>query len=391
MNRLATMPSFIGLACWCLGVAFYLVFQDQFDQISAEGWFAIAYVAVVLAAITPLTQHWFPKQSIECLDSTRQQLLLFFILALIGGFGAYLYFNNLGVGFGGMAEVVYAFIEDPLSVRGYNSESGSAGTQLTFLGWPAFVLAMLLLRRRLSLSLKLGIGAIALALLLANMGFVDRTRPVWITAMAFFALAVSSPWLRARLVSALVFFGVALVTFFLSFALVTGKKVESGLGETFAIYSASGFVYMDKLLQERVEEVSLVRTVYPISKVLEAAGILENVPPQVLEPKFVPMWTNVGTILEPLYSDGGWLFVIVGFPLLALGINALASACLRRPTGLALALYGSLMFTMIIGFFVPKFASTPNYLFLLLAAGAWLAPRIIRRVRFRTSVFGVVP
>lgn len=388
MNRLATMPSFVGLVCWCFGVVLYLFFQDQFDTISVDGWLAIIYVAAVLAVLTPLNKHWFPKSSVRCLDSAPRQLAFFAFLSIIGGSGAYLYFSNLGVGFGGMNALIYTFIEDPLAVRGYNSEMGSAGTQLTFFGWPAVVLGVLILRSRLAFWIKLVVVTISVGLLLANMGFVDRTRPVWIIAMAFFALAVSSPWLRARLVVALLFFLAAVVAFFLAFSLVTGKKVESGLAGTFAVYSASGFVYLDKLVQEDVEEFSLVRTFYPVSKVLEAVGVIEDVPPQVLDPKFVPMWTNVGTIVEPLYSDGGWFLIIVGFPLLALALNSLAASCLRRPTALALALYGSVMFTMIIGFFVPKFASTPNYVFFLLAAGAWIGPRVVRRIRFRGSPIG---
>ena len=63
-------------------------------------------------------------------------------------------------------------------------------------------------------------------------------------------------------------------------------------------------------------------------------GLATEPPPQILPVLDIPFPANVATFLEPLYSDGGLVFVLSGILVATFGVDSLAllrKLALRRP------------------------------------------------------------
>lgn len=379
MNRLLLTPSFIGLLGWGFGLAMFAIFRSDFDSVSPLGWVVVAYVAMILVLASVVCRSWFGEVFVDEKVSLDRLLLLFCALAFVALIGSVLQVLNLGRGFGGLRELLWVYWSSPLDIRASDLAVESIGTQLTYVGWPAVFLGICIFRRAKQRWVAAFVGVGVTAIVLSNMLFVDRTRPVWIFFMTLFAVVAAFPEYRRRAILVLSAAALLAVAFFFGFSFFTGKFYQGGAIQTFAVYAGSPIVYLDRVLYEPVDGFSLARTFYPIAKVLQSLGVVSDVPSPVLDPKYVPHWTNVGTMVEPLYSDGGWPLLIVGVPILVFGMNFLGWCSLRRGDPLGFALYGSVMFAMLIGFFVPKYGSSAFYMILLIAA----VSRAVKSIRFR--------
>jgi hypothetical protein len=161
-----------------------------------------------------------------------------------------------------------------------------------------------------------------------------------------------------------VFFGP--IAIFFAQAIFTGKyDAEGGLFNNFLVYVFGGFGYFSSLLNDVVPDYELMRTFYPLAKILQAFGVLVDVPSQILEFRDVPFTTNVGTFLEPLLSDGGVGLVIVGAPLLIFLVDVFSFRAIASGTAYGLFMWANLVLIPVFSFFVPKFNSTYFYLFFL--------------------------
>lgn len=367
MNRLLLTPSFAGLVGWIFGVSVFILFRSNFDYVSVLGWIVIGYVGVVLALASVMCRSWFGESAIGNQSKITTLFFLFCTLVAAALIGTALQLVSLGRGFGGFHELIWTYWTSPLDIRASDLTVESIGTQITYVGWPAVFIGLCLLRRTkqtwVFAVVLVGVGAV----FLSNMLFVDRTRPVWIAFMALFAALAAFPEYRRRAPWVLGFSAVLAIAFFVGFSFFTGKMYQGGPFHTLGVYAGSPIVYLDRVLSVPVDSFSLARTFYPIAKVLENLGLVSDVPSQVLEPRYVPYWTNVGTMVEPLYSDGGWPLLLVGVPVLVFGMNFLARFAVRGGDPLSFSLYGSIMFTMLIGFFVPKYVSTAFYVIAIMA------------------------
>jgi hypothetical protein len=158
------------------------------------------------------------------------------------------------------------------------------------------------------------------------------------------------------------------LTFFVGFSILTGKVSEYGVGDTLFTYATGGYGYLDALIFENEPKDFIpVRLGYWFAKLIELVGFDLQIPNQVLPFKYVPFLTNVGTFLEPIYSDGGLPFVLALVPLIVIGMDRLALSMYARSTHFGLLIWGNIVFFSMVSFFVPKFNQLPIWLFILMA------------------------
>jgi hypothetical protein len=211
-----------------------------------------------------------------------------------------------------------------------------------------------------------------------NLFFIDRTRPLWIILPIIFTLSFAKPFWQfaiGRVASGVMVFGLGL--FFL-FMTLTGKYSSYGQLDSLFVYATGGYGYLDALVSSGdPQNVTFVRTFYWAAKVIELGGVDLDIPNQVLDFRYVPFPTNVGTFIEPIFSDGGLNFVFLFIPILILALDRLALYMFHRSDYLSLLVWGNIVFTLLISFFVPKFNQLPIWLFIgaALAAGPFLSPK----------------
>jgi hypothetical protein len=145
-------------------------------------------------------------------------------------------------------------------------------------------------------------------------------------------------------------------------------------------YATSGFAYLNRILVDEQPAWSLARSGYPLAMVAYQAGLAERPPPQVNEFINVPMLTNVGTFLEPLYRDGGVGLLIGGLVLLPFLSGLLGLWLLRQASVFGLVGWSTTCFCSFMSFFTPKFNNAPTWLFIAVGviATVWTSCRVHR-------------
>ena len=272
---------------------------------------------------------------------------------VIGFFGLYLYILDFSSNFGGLAGFFEVFFSNPLEIRALATEVVSLGFQVSYFSWISvfYCVAYLVLgdaRLRPNIFLLILVGGIGFFL---NLLFIDRTRPT----ILFLVCLLSVGIIRfSRMKNPMRFyvsvFAGPLLIFFVQ-ALYTGKyDSEGGLFGNFLAYVLGGFGYFSSLLGDVTPDYSLVRIFYPLSKLMESAGLLDSVPAQILDFREVPFFTNVGTFLEPLLSDGGIWLVIVGVPLLVFSIDLMALRALRDRSIMGLFIWANMVLVALFSF-----------------------------------------
>jgi oligosaccharide repeat unit polymerase len=306
-----------------------------------------------------------------------------FALHLVGLYGIYKYVVELIGYFGSASELFVTLGAASYKIRQASDEIQTIGTQLSYLGWIAIWITAYQAGRG---SSKRVLWALAIVQLAANLIYIDRTRPVWIVFGAALTIIAAryhkvSP---VRLARTLIVSGVVLVSIFVAVGTWIGKiTLESSRSnarsalpvamEPLYLYGTSGFAYFDQVVAVELPHGGIPqRMLYPALMIAGRLGLVERPPPQINEFKNVPMPTNVGTFLEPLYRDAGIVGVLVGTLLISFGGDALAMYLLRRPSAGAFVGWAALCFVDFIAFFTPKASSTPTWLFLLFGvAFAW--------------------
>jgi oligosaccharide repeat unit polymerase len=371
MNRnLLLVPSTYGLLGWGLTVFFLILNPIGMTPLSYSGYSILLYTIFILLIFTIIFMKKFSKEKyISSIKIGPIDSYIFYITTVIGLIGLNGYITDVSSFYGGVDALIYILSSDALAVRGSADEFASAYFQVSYFSWISIFLGVLIVRHSdYSILFKIAVLVVILIEVFMNLFFIDRTRPVWILFTVGIGLIFSGS-IDGKKFSRNISYLLAMpALIFLSFSYAVQKfNQDLGIVGTMTAYILSGIGYLDDLNHDvtvRMDYAPL-RTFMPISKFLEANGLIKNVPSDVLENRFIPFPTNVGSIHEPYISDGGIAFLVIFFPLIVAFINYIAFVGYRSKTSIGLFLWANCLFTMMISFFVPKFNSVPFYLFIM--------------------------
>jgi len=367
-KSLMLLPSTYGLMVWLTSVFLSQAGIVPADPISYMGWIIFFFVAALF--IISMRLHVNSAGIILLQSSTPSfasiDYSLFTISTIIGVYGLYAYIIDTSAGIGSIVYFFQDLASASLSIRKASRTVESIGFQLSYFSWISIFLGTyVVFRTSAHISLKIVIALIIIAEFLLNLSFVARTRPIWILLTTGLAIYFSRNVFSVRVVRILFFTLVIPLITFLGFALLTGKyDVGRGAISSLVEYLISGPLYFDSLLNSNIQSDNfLLRTFYPISKVLESLGLISYVPDPLLTFRYVPFFTNVGTFLEPLYMDGGLPFVFLGSFLLIFGMDWLALIAFRQNTPIGRYMWANLIFAQLLCFFAPRYNTPALYLF----------------------------
>lgn len=379
-QSLLVLPSTYGLFAW-LGALLILAFSPYDYPFKAETWAIFGYTLFVFACSMA---NWTSKARASALYSDIiyhpfHDRLLLIACTFVGGLGLALYVRDFSSFFGGVGSFFTTLTQSSLAVRGAAQDVESAGFQVSYLSWVAiFVAIFTAMKDRGPKVIRLSAILIFVSFFMLNLTFVDRTRPTWIFFICIIAVLMSRgiQKIQPRKVA---YAAIVPIAFFFTFALVSGKYNENeGIAENFIQYITGGPSYFNSLVGLPYNnEFTAIRTFLPISKALEQIGLINNVPPEVLDFHPVPFLTNVGTFLEPIYADGGIWMLLVFLPIMVLTLDGFALSLFRMQTVISRFIWANIVFTFVISFFVPKYNSTAAYVFLVV----FLLDRLIRLSR----------
>ncbi len=381
---LLLMPSTFGAFTFSIAYALYTVNLIGYERSTMElnlvcMTTVLAYFvasATSLRAYTRFAHQLDDVRSCQDAAQTTSSPISIAFLHAIGLIGIGQYVNNLISFFGSPGALAIKLATSSYEVRLASEYTASIGTQLSYLGWLAIWFTIL--------KVESGRGRLILVVLsiiqfCANLIYIDRTRPMWILFVGALLLMLKkySRLTSRSIVRLSVTATISTVALFLAIGLWVGKintvGGEASIGEQseaifepMYMYATSGFAYLNRVIIEEVPAQELDRSLYPMFILLSRLGASDPPPSQVNDFILVPMPTNVGTFLEPLYRDGGSILMIAGILIHAFFFNWVGLQLLRGSTSASLVAWGVLCFVSAIAFFTPKYNNTPTWLFLIL-------------------------
>ena len=371
------MPSVYGALTWGGALLLYKVHLLEWEVSNpyAMAIFVIAEGAFIVSAInfSPLYRRWLLGRAKRVNRAGRPAFLKtgISLLHLIGFIGLGKYVVDFSRNFGGINGFFLALVNQSYMIRWATEDTSSVGTQISYFGWIAISLTVLeVVRKRISRWWLL----IAFVQFLGNLMYIDRTRPIWILFTALvsllpnvekFSFLKSIKWaVVATSAAVLLFLGIAEWVGKIADENTYGASVLPPAVQTVYAYATAGFPYFNRMIEaDETVSYSPERTIYPALKVFSSIGITEPPPSQINEFYYLPFETNVGTFLEPFYRDGGILCVLLGILIYSFGIDAVGLQFLRGGTGIDFYVWANLCFVTFIGFFTPKIAAFPIWLF----------------------------
>jgi oligosaccharide repeat unit polymerase len=398
-NAVATMffmPSFYGALSWGTWLFLYSFSLMRIDQCSLQAMliYIVVEILFVVSSIIYLPSYSAVRintyndvgknylvENIKISTKTKLSLLA---LHLIGLFGICKYVLDFSREFGGLYGFFFALISESHTIRWEAETARSIGTQISYFGWLAIGITIYYITKK---RISNWWWPIAILQFAGNLMFIDRTRPftIMFTSMLLVLPAVKNIDLAKiiKWTSSAILIGV--ITFWLV-AEWTGKTYYKNSDESsnlpgitydIYMYGAGGFAYFNYMLGNK-QDISYApdRFLYPLNKILSACGLASEPPSPITEFYAVPFETNVGTFLEPLYRDGGIIFVLVGIVIYCFGFNYICLFFLRAKTPVAYYAWATLCFITCICFFVPKISSTETWLFVGLGMASLVAKRI---------------
>ena len=378
MKYVLLVPSTYAIGGWLFSIALVLISPIPLDTINLLTITVIAYTAIVFFISISINLPFAKRCTVEGQIYFRKaDYTLTFATTVLGVLGLGLFATEISSLLGGFGALRGVFSSgDFLSIRAISNNAETFGFQLSYFSWLSIFAFAIMLKNRL-ISPKYYIPIIFLLLLQfsLNLLFIDRTRPIWIVLVVMLGLIFDRNVKRLNIAKTLLPLALAPISIFFGFLLITGKyDVRYGFLEPVFIYVTSGIGYLNRLIESNIPfEYEPVRTFYWLSKVFEMVGIVKNVPNQILDFLYVPFPTNVGTFLEPFYSDGGLLYVIFLMPIFVIGFDRLAIWAYRSKTLTGMFFWANVVFSGLMSFFVPKLNSLPIWLFLFLHLGYLLA------------------
>ena len=370
MNRLFIVPSFYIWTTWLIVLLALQFSSIDFPPLSPEVYsvFALVVLAAILSNLYFASKFDRVAPHINVNGGKTLMLAVFLTTTVIGSVGLASYIGWATNLVGGFDQYLFSLLNNPLAIRALSIDDLGGAIQLIYFSWISFAMAILIARRRVyskfSRSIIVAIGAIEF---IANLTFVDRTRPIWLIVISSLMIASTSKKPALAIGRLVVIFPFLIVGIFLGFVTFTNKITGASVFGELEGYLLGGVLYFNQLYQKVGQfDYQPIRTMYPISKLLNNVGLAGEVPSQVLNFYFVPFPTNVGTFMEPLYSDGGLGFVFLGMPLVIWLIDRVALWALKAQSFWGVFLYANLIFCDLMSTFVPKFTSTPLYVFFFL-------------------------
>ncbi|MRR54708.1 MAG: oligosaccharide repeat unit polymerase [Deltaproteobacteria bacterium] len=384
LRTLLFIPSFYGAVTWGIWLILYTAELMNLDECSilAMVIYLIVELAFVLSIYVSLPHYrnYFEitreRTNLAGADTGNSPGLAMFLLVLhlVGFMGLVLYVVEFAKNLGGISGFFLALVNEAYAIRWEAETSASVGTQLSYFGWIAISLTVYYIVRKKVSSYWL---AVAVVQFLGNLLFIDRTRPLWIIFTTLLIILPAARELSLNRISRWMIFSI-IAAFMLFWAVAewTGKtgykgiyesSVLPGITQDFYVYGVSGFAYFNQVLQSNESPTyTPERILYPLFTFLSRFGVTGAPPSQILEFYDVPFSTNVGTFLEPFYRDGGLLFVLIGILIYSFGLDLAGLFVLNSGKPLALYAWANICFTSFIGFFTPKIASFPVWLFVVL-------------------------
>ncbi len=296
-------------------------------------------------------------------------------LHLVGFAGLGLYLREILEIFDGFSGLLSTLFSASHLIRQADTEL--VGIYLSYFGWMAIPLTVL--RWRIDgRPPRLLLVATALQIV-GNLLYIDRTRPIW---LMFVAVIVIFPFVHGFALRKLAGRAIAVAAFgvaaFYAIGIWVGKTGEGffyyghvGVNQEVAVlyyYLTGGFAYFEAILDAApIVDYVPQRTLYPLFKMGALLGLCDDPPSQILPFLETPFPANVGTFLEPLYSDGGMPYLWAGVLASSFGVDMVALWMLRSTNPYALLCWANLCFVSFISFFVPKLSSTPIWLFVFIA------------------------
>lgn len=383
MKALLLMPSTYGFATYFSALLLYQVNLLDYDPPSAEilmlSWMATIGFLVASVLWVPAYSRIAPSLSSALADKRRggvPNAKVGWLLHAIGFAGIALYLQAMASAFGSVAELLFVFFSSSYEIRWAAEDVQSVGTQLTYFGW----LAIWLWVCQEASGKKDWIGRVLSVLQFAlNLIYIDRTRPIWILFVAALLLILFhfEKLKTAVLIRRLVAGVVGLVITFALLGVWIGKINVSETSSSFEVvaailepvyyYATSGFAYLNRIVLDEGMSGIPERSLYPLFMVLHRLGWVAPPPSQINDFISVPVETNVGTFLEPLYRDGGAALSVVGILVHTIGFNWAAYRFLRSRIFFTDVAWATLVFCSFIAFFTPKFNNFPTWLFVGIA------------------------
>jgi oligosaccharide repeat unit polymerase len=368
IRKVLIIPSFYGLLVW-IPLSLLLSFQVISVDVSREAYFIFVFTIlcfVVSGTINYLIDFNIPSGGINSIVYTSIDKLFFIFFLIVGIYGLYIYVQDFTLHLGG-EDFFTVFISDPLKIRALAAEESSIGFQLSYLTWilvPYFIYFSKITPTK---NAKITFWICVLVVFFANTLFIDRTRPIlllFISVLTYFIFSNKSAKKNVRIIT-LVLIG-AISIFFVQ-AIFTGKYDKNdGLWDNFLIYVLGGFGFFSSALADEVNGFGFSNTLLPIYKIFYFLGFIDYSPSQILEFRSIPFQTNVGTFLQPLVADGGWVFVIFGLPLLIFGLDYISLKSLESKNIAGIFLWANIISSNLLCFFTPKYNSTYFYIFLFM-------------------------
>ncbi|MBL0141420.1 MAG: oligosaccharide repeat unit polymerase [Betaproteobacteria bacterium] len=408
LSTLLFIPSAYGFVAWGVTLLLYSMRWIDWHPSGDEATpiFAVVMLAFAASATVFFVSYSRAVSAVGTLAATIDTLphaarpwhipdAALWFLQLVGLFGLGMYLREILEIFEGFSGLLATLVSESSLVR--QAETGLVAIYLSYFGWMAIPLTIL--RWRID-GRPPRLLLVATALQIAgNLLYIDRTRPVWIMFVAVLVIFPFVQGLSPRRLAfrALTVAALAIAAFY-AIGLWVGKTGEGfsyyghvGVNPDVAnlyYYLTSGFSYFEALLETApAHDFVPQRSLYPLFKMGAMLGFWDDPPSQVLPFVETPFPANVGTFLEPMYSDGGLAFVWVGIAVSSFGVDYLALWMLRSTNPYALFCWANLCFVSFISFFVPKLVSTPIWLFLFIAA----LTGTFRALRPRPAPYGLSP
>ena len=383
LNYLYLCTSFYGVGAWVFSLVFFQFRLTEVYDLSFNAWVIFGYVVLIFFVLL-IFEYKLISQAEIVLVKPVSSWTVELIFHSVGYLGAILYLTALSTRYGGFASLIELASTDILEIRVSDPPVESAGIILTYFGWVGMYIStwkILVLNSSNRLSEKLSRSLRYFAVVSQfslNLVFIDRTRPMWhlfTLSMLILAFLILK---KKRDVTFIFIVIVALfLLFFNLFIYVTGKSYSNGSfwGEIY-VYLGPPLAYFDALLNTYTSYQYLpVRLTYPVGKVLSIANLTSTPPPQVLDFISTPSETNVGTFIEPYFSDGGYVYVFLVMPFVMFLTSCISVLALKRNQEYGIMIWACLCFSNAISIFVPKSTSTQLWLFALIWVVSLLASK----------------
>jgi oligosaccharide repeat unit polymerase len=369
-KNLFLIPSFYGSLTWAAWLFLYSIDLIRLNKCSVEAMAIFIFVEIMFIFATFVFLPFYKENPTRYKKSTKSKAALL-LLHAVGFTGIAIYVYDFSLNMWGLSGFLFALQNEAAAIRMESLLTTSLGWQVTYFGWIATALTVYhYVCKRIS-----GYWLVLAAMqYLGNFLFIDRTRPFWILLTSILLILPAARDLQLKrivkwavsstLMGVMLFWAVAEWTGKTAWEGKYGDTILPGIAQEFIFYGVGGFGYFNDILQ-RDENISYIpeRIFYPLFKFLAKLELVEDPPSQILEFHEIPYLTNVGTFLEPVYRDGGLLYLLLGIVFFSFGLNLAGYYFLKSGQPLAIYAWANLCFASLMAFFTSHLTTFPVWLF----------------------------